>query len=74
MELMTNMKKQKCTESTGLRHCGEIGTNHIVRKWITGHIVSNEWYCDKHYQEQLDWDKEDDNIEYQFKSPDLFRM
>jgi len=67
-------RKLKCAISKTLRHCDKIGTNHVVQKWITGHIVSDKWYCDEHYQEQLERAGGEDNMEFQFKSPDLFHM
>ena len=68
-------RRDRCTVSTTLRGCDKKGTNRITKKWITGHIVSDNLYCDEHYQEQLDWSEDTtDDIEFQFKSPELFRM
>ena len=67
-------RKNRCAIYGTLRGCDKKGTNRIVKKWITGHIVSDRWYCDEHYQEQLDRYNIDDDTEFQFRSPDLFRM
>jgi hypothetical protein len=68
-------RKDRCAKSRTLRGCDKKGTNRITKKWITGHIVSDNLYCDEHYQEQLDWSEDTMNdIEFQFRSPDLFRM
>ena len=68
-------RKNRCALYGTLRGCDKIGTNHIVQKWITGYVVSDKWYCDEHYQQQLDWSDDTANdMEFQFRSPDLFRM
>ena len=67
-------RKDRCAKSRTLRGCDKKGTNRITNKLITGHVVSDKWYCDEHYQQQLDWSDDTNDMEFQFKSPDLFKM
>jgi hypothetical protein len=66
-------RRDRCAVSTTLRGCDKKGTNSITRGF--GCKRSTKHYCDEHYQEQLDWSEDTmDDIEFQFKSPELFRM
>ena len=66
-------RRDRCAVSTTLRGCDKKGTNSITRGF--GCKRSTKHYCDEHYKEQLDWSEDTmDDIEFQFKSPELFRM
>ena len=67
-------RRDRCAIHRTLRGCDKKGTNRITRKYLNGDIISDNLYCDEHYQEQLDWSDDTNDMEFQFKSPDLFKM